>query len=146
MDQFDIIGVLEAYAISRGWPFVYGYNDFEKNIATVQEFNPGQIIMIADFRATPTIINGKVSEIDYNCLIMLGTKIDADGQRAELDETPIQKYDRRIKLLMQEMATAIGTVACDNELTVEPGEWIVEPNMFDENIDFCTATNVNFIQ
>jgi len=146
MDQFDIIGALESYATANNWIFAYGVDNFYKSAETIQQHDPGKLIFIVDFRATPTIKNGRVTTISYTCLLMLGRKFDPDGLASTLDETSIQKYDRRLKELMQLLAAAIATVACDNSLEVDPGEIVVNINQFAENIDFASAPGVIFIQ
>jgi hypothetical protein len=146
MEQFDIIGALEEYAISQNWKFGYGVDEFYKSAATVQEFKAGDLIMLADFRAQPTIKNSVITEITYTCLIMLGRKYDDDGQSASLDETSKQKYDRRLKELCQMLAMAIGQVACDNQLEVTVGDIVVNINMYAENVDFAASSNTIFVQ
>jgi len=146
MDQFDIIGALEAYALSKGWLFEYGFDNFYKNLAANQEFANGELILIADFQADPTYKNGRITLISYTCLLMLGRKFDADGTAASLDETSKQKYDRRLKVLAQALAGGIAEFACDNELEITTAPIIVEINTFDTNIDFATSNNAIFVQ
>ena len=146
MDQFDIIGELETYALSQNWLFSYGVDEFYKSATTVQQYDPGKLIMIADFRAQPTIKNGRITEISYTCLIMLGRKFDDNGQAASLDETSQQKYDRRLKELMQMLVAAIAQVGCDNDLEVTTGDIVVNINQYAENIDFAASPNTVFIQ
>jgi hypothetical protein len=146
MEQFDIIGALETYAISKNWDFVFTLNSFYSSAQTIKEYTPGKIIMIADSRDLPKITNGRVTEIEYTCLVMLGRKFDDNGQAASLDETSGQKYDRRLKELKQLLATALGQVACDNELEVIPSEIIFDVNQLAENIDFAMTANTVFIQ
>ena len=147
MDQFDIIGALEAYATANSWLFTYGVDNYYKSAQSIQDYTVGKHILIADFRATPTIKNGRIMSISYTCLLMLGRKFDpTGGTSANLDETSDQKYDRRLKELMQLLAACIGTVACDNDLEVTAGEMVVNINQYAENLDFAAATNVIFIQ
>lgn len=146
MDPFDIIGALRTYATAQGYKFVYGVDNFYKSIESVGQLTPGQLILVTDFRATPTYRNGRITEIEYFCLIMLGRKFDADGLTASLDETSEQKYDRRLKDLMQALAATIGAVACNNELEVTAGDMRVDINQFAENIDFASSDNTTFLQ
>lgn len=146
MDQYDIIGALESYALSQNWLFEYGVDQFYKSIQSNQQYDPGKIIMIADFRAQPTKKNGRTTEISYTCLIMLGRKFDDNGQAASIDETSEQKYDRRLKELCQLLDIAIGQVACDNELDLTVGDIVININMFSANIDFAASPNTVFVQ
>lgn len=146
MEQFDIIGAIETYALSQSWLFEYGVDEFYRSAQSVQEYTPDQLIMIADFRALPTYRNGRITQITYTCLIMLGRKFDTDGQAASLDEDSKQKYDRRLKELMQMLANAIAQIGCDNKLEVTSGDMVVDINMFSENIDFAVSPSTIFIQ
>jgi hypothetical protein len=146
MEQYGIIGAFEEYAQSKGWHNFYGIDTFYRSAATVQQYNPGELIFVYAFRATPTKVNGRTTEITYNCLMMLGRKFDETGEAASLDETSQQKYDRRLKELMQLLDIAIGEIACNNELEVTPGEIVPDINQFAENIDFAAATNVIYVQ
>lgn len=146
MEQFNIIGVLEQYAISQGWHFVYRFDNFHANIETSNDYTDGKYILCADFRALPVFSGMNVKEIRYECLLMLGRKYDLDGLSSTLDETPKQKYDRRLKELCQLLAMTMITVACSNQLDIEPGPITVDINVFDTNIDFAISENTIFTQ
>lgn len=146
MDHYGIIEAFEIYADSKKWLTVLGFDEFNRSIGTVQEMQPGEIMFIYDFRASPKKVNGRTVEITYTCLMMLGRKIDDNNEISNLDETHQQKYDRRLKDLMILLDIAIGEIACDNGLEVVAGDIIVDPNRYVENIDFAAATNVIFTQ
>ena len=146
MDQFDIIGAIETYALSQNWKFIYGFNDFYNSAASIQEYQPDEMLLIADSKDLPRIVNGRIVEIEYTCLLMLGRKFDDTGEAASLDETFEQKYDRRLKELKSLLAIAIGQIACDNELEVTAGEIITEINQYASNIDFAVSANTKFVQ
>jgi len=146
MEQFNIIGQIEAYALNLGWHFVYRFDNFYNNIGVMNDYAPGQLVLCADFMATPTYSGAVISEIRYECLLMLGRKFDTDGIQSTMDETPKQKYDRRLKELAQTLASTIADFACDNELTIESAPITVDINVYDTNIDFAIVENQIFIQ
>jgi hypothetical protein len=146
MEDFDIIGALETYAISRGWLFYYTFDDFYSNIGTNQQLVQDQLILIADFQAEPVIQNGKIQQITYNCLLMLGRKFELAGTSSDLDETPKQKYDRRLKELAQLLSYGMAEFACNEELEITSFPLVVEINQFDTNIDFASAVNAIFVK
>jgi len=146
MERFDILGALETAALAKGYKFVYGFNKFYNNEELTQQFNPGGIVLIADYKATPTYSGVKYSNIKYTCLLMLGRKFDANGQAAGLDENFEQKYGRRIKDLVAFLSNFIGEFACTNKLTVTDPTISPSINQFDENLDFAIANNVIFDQ
>ncbi len=146
MEQFDILGALETAALAKGWKFVYGIDSAYNNAAAAQQYDNGDLVLIADYRVVPTYSGVKYAQISYTCLLMLGRKFDTDGQAATLDEDFEQKYTRRLKLLVNSLADFIGTFKCDNELTVTPPSITPAINVFDTNIDFAIANSVIFNQ
>jgi len=144
MDQFDIIGALKTYAENLGMVFIWQYDTFYSNLTSNQQYNTGQLIMVVDLKPTPQIVGLKVSEIVYNGLFMIGRKFDSNGQQVSLDETQIQKYDRRLLTLTTNLITHTTTFACNNELTLEVGQIDYLFNTFDSNIDFVAAQSITF--
>ena len=145
MDNFGLIDVLEAYALGQDWKFVLKFDEFYANIDSQSEYINGQLILTVDTKPLPTIVNGQITTITYSTLMALGRKFDDDGAVASLDESYKQKYDRRLKDLQQALASAIATVACENELEVTTTDFISDINVYDTNIDFIQTT-ATFIQ
>ena len=145
MVQFDLIGQLNTSAKSKGWHFIYGNNHYVNYEATIKKIYAGDFLLTADFSCVPIIKNGLVTEITYTGLIMLGVSMDDNGQKANLDETMQQKYDRRLLELMQTLANYIGEFACLNELDVNITNMRLDINRTDTNIDFIVA-ELSFVQ
>jgi hypothetical protein len=145
MDNFGLVDVLEAYALGQGWKFVLKFDEFYANLEVQDEYINGQLVLTADVKSNPTIVNGQVTTITYTALLALGRKFDDDGEVASLDESYKQKYDRRLKDLESALASTIGTVACSNELDVTNTDFISDINVYDTNIDFIITT-ATFIQ
>jgi hypothetical protein len=102
--------------------------------------------MGAFFKASPAFGKSKaVREIRYQGVLILGQKFDDDGTAASLDETFIQKYDRRLEDLMSALNLHIVAFACENELDINGVEYSYDLNKFDTNIDFIAGA-VTFIQ
>lgn len=146
MEQFDIIGAFNTYTASKGYHAVYGFNNFESNIATIRSYTTDEYCFIFDFKADPVWGNNIIQEIRYTCLLMLGRKSDLAGTQSSLDETAQQKYDRRLNDLINGLALLIRDVACNNALLVESSPLSVDINVFDTNIDFAISQNAVFIQ
>jgi len=108
-----------------------------------QEYAEGELVLVADFKVQPTYAGVKYSSLKYTCLLMLGSKFDADGLGATLDEDSQQKYDRRLKMLVSSLAGFIGEFKCNNELDVNPFTIEIGVNVFDTNLDFA-ITNATF--
>jgi hypothetical protein len=136
MEQFDLIGELQRVAHANKWGFVAG-DDFQANILTAQQdYVSGQLVLVANLNAAPTIINGRVVEISYNGSMMLGIKQDSDGTEASLDEYFYEKYQKRLLMLHQLLANFIGDFACSRELELSGITMSMDTNRFDTNIDF----------
>lgn len=146
MNQFDIIGALNEFATSKGWSFLYGFDSMYRNNGVLKEFTPDEIILIADFQADPSYINGKIPEITYTCLLMLGRKSESSGTFSNLDETSQQKYDRRLLELVVLLGYGIAEFGCVNDLEITSAPIVVNINVFDTNIDFAISQNATFVQ
>jgi hypothetical protein len=145
MELFDLIGQLRSYAASQGWGFAAGDNFYQNIEVANQTLTAGQLVLTAEFNTSPSIVNGRVVQVTYSGSIMLGRKQDFDGQQSTLDETYIQKYDRRLLELMTLLANAIGDFTCTNELEITAIEFVHSINTFNTNIDFVGG-NITIVQ
>lgn len=145
MDNYNLIGELAAYAAANGMVFLSGANHYQNYEASQAAYNEDQLVLTADFDAAVSFgIGLGVSAITYSGVMALGRKFEPTTV-SELDETFIQKYNRRLYELMQMLGTAIAAFACDNELEVTQCAFRMELNKFDTNIDFVAAS-VTFVQ
>lgn len=134
MTNFDIIGVLRTYAATKGWIFLSGAEFYQNYELTQAALTANKVILGVMFTAKPTIKNKKVITIQYIGKMMLGEKRETTTE-SSLDETFIQKYDRRLLALSTLLATTVGDVACTNELDISNINFDMKLNAFDENID-----------
>jgi len=149
MEQFDIIGALRTAATTNGWKFDFAIDDRNQDfniVACNQPFAAGENILLAAVRYTPQFSGAIVSERTFQVLLMLGRKFDPSGENASLDETSLQKYDRRLFELQGQLENFIGAFKCDNNLDVIPSNFSFAKNLFDTNIDFVMCSNIQFIQ
>lgn len=167
MDKFNIIGALRAYASNNDWAFLCGPDAFQNYESSQYEYYNGQLILGVNFSANPIINNGAITEIQYPGLIFLGQKFDNDGTpnieddegtplvdetqtfndgtAVSLDETVIQKYDRRLYSLMTLLTNAVKEFACNNELDITNFRIDLDINKYDANLDFVGGS-ITFIQ
>ena len=143
MEILEIITLLQTFCANRGWHFIYGVNQFERNLQTIREYLPDELVLIADFRVDPTYQNNKITKVRYTCLFMLGRKSEYCNT-ANLDESNQQKYDRRIKDLIEAFTVGVIAFACENELDIISAPITVGLNVYDENIDFVISESVIF--
>ncbi len=137
METFDILGSLASAAYANGWKFAAGDNFYQNMELLDAELLPAELTLTCtSFNITPSIVNGRIMGARYESVILLGRKTDATGEEASLDETYIQKHNRRLKELMTLLAAFIADFACDNELDIVSFLLNTEINKFDTNIDF----------
>ena len=100
-------------------------------------------------------LRGKLIEIAYTGVIGLGRKCESEliedeggdytvETESNLDETPEQKYDRRLKYLANKLTQILSEIACENQYEIRNCNMRLEINKFDLNADFvaCDITIV----
>lgn len=144
MEYFGLVDTIRDYCTEHNWIFVYGNDSFANALVDQNKYLPEQIILVADFTCLPVIEGSKIQSMTYTGVMALGQKCESIT-KSSLDETPIQKYDNRLKDLSQLLTIAIGQISCDNEMEVSGLNMRFDLNKFDLNADFV-ACSVNFIQ
>jgi hypothetical protein len=154
MDFFGLVDAIRDYCEdeARTTPihFYYGANAFANIELDPHTYDHNELILIADFNAVPSFAGGVVVSCRYNGVISLGRKRDsvttgtAPNQvttetESDIDETPIQKYDRRLKDLSTQLGDIIGDLSCDNELDILSCNMRFDLNQFDLSADFVAA-------
>lgn len=152
MDFFGLVDAIRSYCTENEIFFIYGNQAYSNALADANSYSSNDLILIADFTCIPDIKGGRVVSIIYSGVMSLGRKFETIGEGEEavdtessLDETPIQKYDRRLKALSTQLAIIIGELACDNELEITGLNFRFDLNQFDLNADFV-ATSISFEQ
>jgi len=145
MIKYDIIGTFATYATTKGYKILYGEDWYQNYEADYNNYANGQKVLGVDFTARPIFQNLAVNRIEYNGVVMLGQKFDANGTPSSLDETFKQKYDRRLLTLVTLLETVIKEIACANDLLIGNVNVKMALNKFDTNIDFVAA-EITFIQ
>lgn len=144
MDSFGLVDTLRTYCEEKGYYFFYGADSYVNIETDVNTYTSGKIILIADFNCIPTYTNGKITELRYTGTMLLGEKRENETI-SSLDETPLQKYDRRLKALSTLLTTVLGDIACDNELEITNVNIKYDLNKFDLNADFI-ASSLTFVR
>lgn len=141
MLHFELIDTIRTYCTTKGYAFFYGADSYVNIEMDVQQYGADKIILIADFNCIPTYTGGKITELRYTGTMLLGQKRE-DTTESSLDESPLQKYDRRLKTLSTLLTSILSDLACDNELEVTNVNIKFDLNKFDLNADFvaCSLT------
>ena len=146
MEHFKIISTLQKYCEDNGIVFLAGSDYYQNYEASQVAFELGQLVLGADFRATPIYSNnGNLGEVRYRGILAIGRKFETSATVAELDETYYQKVIRRLEDLMQLLAFHSKAFACENNLLISAADYDYKLNEFDTNIDFVTA-NLTYVQ
>jgi len=146
MTFFSLIDVIRQYCTDNSISFIYG-NDAYANALSDDSIIANQLILVADFSCKPTLAGGRVVDVTYSGVIMLGSKCETAtidnievSTESSLAETPIEKYDNRLKLLTTSLMTILGDLTCNNELEITDINIKFDLNKFDLNADFVAAT------
>jgi hypothetical protein len=146
MTFFSLIDVIRQYCTDNSISFIYG-NDAYANALSGNSIIANQLILVADFSCKPTLAGGRVVTVTYSGVIMLGSKCETTtiydveiSTESSLAETPIEKYDNRLKSLSTSLMTILGDLTCNNELEITNINIKFDLNKFDLNADFVAAT------
>ena len=140
MEQFGIIRALQTAATNNGWRFISG-DRYYRNAELMGKIDVGEIVMTGFCNSmTPRYVNSQIDRITYSAEIMLGRKFDEIGDTSSLDETFIQKYDRRLEELAKLIAVFIASFSCEHRLTIQSANYQYFINVYDENLDFVGGT------
>jgi len=143
--MIDVVQKFEDAAVTAEYEFAYGRKDSQNWEATRSvNLNTGETaLLVFPFIETAEIDNSIIHKWSVSTQLWLGKKFDTDvseGTYAQLDETELQKYDRRLQTLRSNMETLLKTIFCnDDELELTSARVFREINQFDENMDFVTC-------
>lgn len=140
MEAFGLIDKLYEYSLANDWVFLNGDN-FYANIDADTEMKADQLVLWVEINASPAYgIGNRLNQINYTGLIALGYHKDLDETESSLDESFNQKYNRRLKDLLQTLSDAVSNVSCANNLQIISANMVYDINKFDTNIDFVAGT------
>ena len=151
MQSFDILEKLRTYCVNEGIIFIPSISEsYVNSVIDWNEYENNDLIMFALFNAVHVFDNAKLIEIAYTGVIGLGRKCeselieDDDGDytvetESTLDETPEQKYDRRLKYLANKLTQILSEIACENQYEIRNCNMRLEINKFDLNADFVAC-------
>ena len=147
MEDFGLIDALRAYCQDNDIFFIPGTKAYVEAVADSNIYANNDLIMYAEFTASPTIEGGRVTSTIWNGAIALGRKREVKtingvvvNTTSNLDETWEQKYDNRLKDLSIQLAEVLGEIQCSQELDITAATFKMEINQFDLNADFVSAT------
>lgn len=141
--MIDVVAIFSDAADDAGYEFAYGRKDilnFETKAINLSTGN--LVIFVFPFVETAQIDNSIIHKWSVSTQLWLGKKFDIDigsGTYSNLDETELQKYQRRLKDLRDNLNTFIKSVFCNEDLELTYARVFRELNQTDENIDFVTA-------
>ncbi|GEM_PF-1582880 len=158
MQSFDILEKLRDYCEKKDIIFIPTISEsYVNSVIDWEAYANNDLIMFALFNAVHVFDNSKLIEIVYTGVIGLGRKCESEliefedeennytvETESTLDETPEQKYDRRLKYLANKLTEILSTIACENQYEIRNCNMRLEINKFDLNADFvaCDITIV----
>lgn len=148
MFGYDFVAKMQAHATATGWHSVLKFDKYEENARLDIDYNDGAPVLTFDVLFVPSVKNGKVYRNVVRCLAALGQKVDIttddEGEAvgytvADIEESHLEKYDRRLGSLTRELIDGMAAFACAEGAGIEFGSVAVEVNAFDANIDFVVS-------
>lgn len=151
MQSFDILEKLRTYCVNEGIIFIPSISEaYVNSVIDWNEYENNDLIMFALFNAVHVFDNSKLVEIAYTGVIGLGRKCESElieddngdytvETESNLDETPEQKYDRRLKYLANKLTEILSEIACENQYEIRNCNMRLEINKFDLNADFVAC-------
>ena len=147
--MIDIVQIFEDAAEAAGYEFAYGRKDIQNwQLTEAVNLNSGETVLLVDpFVETAEIDNSIIFKWSVRTTIALGKKFETEVVEeetitttySELDETELQKHDRRLQAMRENMETLIKTIFCNEDLVLTAAVILREINQFDENIDIIAA-------
>jgi len=142
--MIDIVQIFEDAATAAEYEFAYGRKDIQNwQLTEAVALESGETVLLVDpFVETAEIDNSIIFKWSVRTTIALGKKFDTDvesGTYAQLDETELQKHDRRLQTMRENMETLIKTIFCNENLVLTAAVILRDINKFDENIDIIAA-------
>lgn len=144
MDNFGLVDAIEDYCEDKSIIFHLGDQAYVNSLLDPTSYPSGKKVIFCNFLMYPDKSSGKTTSIKYEGYISLGQKREATTE-SSLDETPIQKYKRRLNALATEIDSIIEDLCCINELDVQNVKIEFKINQFDLNIDIVDTT-LTFVQ
>ena len=149
VNRFDIVGAFRDLATAKGWKFLYGYDQYIN--ASDDFYTGGELVLACEFTINPVLEaqGGAIDRVDFSGIVMLGRKfestfsdpllppvIETKTTTASLDESMIQKHDRRLAELWELLTLEVSNMACNNDFTIRLSNGIPLINFTQHNIDF----------
>ena len=147
--MIDVVQIFEDAATAAEYEFAYGRKDIQNLEISSKDLGAGEtVLMVFPFIETAEIDNSIIFKWSVSTQLWLGRKFETEVIEEEtvqttysqLDETELQKYDRRLYALRSAMETMIKSIFCDTaNIVLTHARVFREINQFDENLDFVTA-------
>lgn len=150
MNGLSIIEILRDYCEEKSIYFICDQKGYQNALADNNIYENNERIMLAWLKPQAIVSMYKIVGYSVSGQIALGQKFDSvtTGEspneittetQSSIDETFMQKYDRRLKNLMIDISNVIQSIACDNDLTIDSLSFDYDINALDLSADFIVA-------
>lgn len=134
-----IIDDLRLYCKENNITFVLGNQSYANAVLDSEEYEVNELIMICDFNNSFGVFGSTIINDTYSGVLSLGRKRESSLEEgiteSSLDETYIQKYDRRLSYLHNKLKDIIREFHCQFEYTPQNINTKLDINQYDLNID-----------
>lgn len=144
-----IIDDLREFCKENNITFILGNQAYVNAIVDSEEYEVNELLLICDFNNSFGIFGSTIINDTYPGVLSLGRKkessLDEGITESSLDETYIQKYDRRLSYLHNELKSILRRFTCQYEYTLQSINTRLDINQYDLNID-CVGCIITFLK
>lgn len=142
--MFDLFDKFREYCEKAGILFILGGQEWQNKLSALKGLKPDQLMLGVEGNVSPTFNASLMTSVTYTLTVILGRKCEAKGTKSSMEETFEQKYDARLKDLMDQLALIMSSMVCENGYEITSFTMTPQINHLDLNID-CISSQVTII-
>lgn len=139
----DVSEIIKEIVEALGYDFTEGSSEYVNATLNTFDLQNKSLVYVTPIVEQGNYSSGVQSEASINAVIGLAVKNDGIYQ-ANLDESYIEKRERRLKNMKINLKTLLKKIGCNEKLQFTSHRIFTEINQFSENVDILMA-EVNFI-
>ena len=137
--MFDLFDNFREYCKNNGILFILGGEEFQNSISAMRGLKPDQTMLAMEGTVSPTFNANQLTSVNYTLTIVYGRKCESKGTKSSMQETFEQKYDNRLKDLMEQLTLILTSSVCEFGYEITAFNMTPQINHLDLNIDCISA-------
>lgn len=132
------------YCKSRDILFILGSEEYQNSITAMKGLKPDQLVLMMEGTVSPTFAAAEMTSVTYTLTIILGRKCESRGAKSHMSETFDDKWNNRLRELMELFTTIVSGAVCDFGYEISAMSLTPQVNRLDLNID-CISGQVTLV-